>query len=803
MSITNAKEFNMAHRDIRDVIETVTGRRVERIKGGYVRCPICNGDKGSVSRTGEFFQCMNHQCTEGGARAYRFLDVYFRKVEGITDFKEIRKRIDELFNTNLYKEFKKGKKKPKVVQKYTRVYEIDKYCGEIEIDFFNDLLKEKRILLKAGTGFGKSHMLAEGAKNLIECRALDVDKVIFATPRGSIVEEIEAHGYKTFYKNDVELPFEKCIATTTHKAPLLVQQLEEVAIEMGDGTIQWEGPKDYLLIIDEAHLLLSARGIVVKDSKDLRHLNTLIEKAKYIVFTSANTDHFYEACKDTYDIKSYINVTRKVPLYNLERLDVKRVNKDRDTRNKILIGDIKKEINNGNKVFMVHNNIKDLRFIKEALDAHGILTNVIYSANKTSEGVYNDYVALIKKSVLNCNVTLCTSVVDTGVNIHEKNVTTMLVQDQTSFDDITTIQTFARVRVPQNGFNGNKGILYLTDVKERQEKHDKILGVEGFLETYNKIARELAVAFNAHVNDNYDGESYECYKDVWNMLRGNELYHPHRHIISIKCKGDYNEEPLMVVDEIATYDKARRAYLTHNYFNDEFIKEITKEINTKEVRFIKDIREEDKKEKVDGETFQDVLLKFMEDSEYHQIISDRYIKEINTDEEPFYIGYLKSDYTRKFNKLDKRIKAMCNMIRRTKVDASQLGYSTDMIEAHALLSGKDLKKRLQQIEWPIYNMMYKERKSYEGLGDVYYIEIRRAFDKAVVNRNKLTDRAIQTFTEYYYANILKKWVYDKATKEYLVKTTNKSANVKKAMEDVMGDIANVYSISEKGYMILL
>ena len=805
MKIMNTTELNNNY-NIQEVIERVLGSSINPKK--KIDCPICGKNDASVNVNKNVFNCWSGGCTEGGARPYRFLDVYYRKVEGLTDFKEIYKNIDKLLGTSLYKEFTPSEARPKKKDQYTRTYKVDKYCSEIELDFFNDVLKEKRVLLKAGTGFGKSHMLAEGAKTFYNCRALDVDKVIFATARGSIVEEIGERGYEKFYKNDVQLPYQPFIATTTHKAPLLVQQLEETATTLQDGSIQWEDPKDYLLIVDECHLLLTSRNIVVKEHKDLRHLKQLIDRAKYVIFTSANTEHFYNACKDIYDIKSYINIERHSPLYNLERLEIKRTKNDRDTRNKILIEDIIRENKNGNKVFLVHNNIKDLQHIKSVLDVEGVLTNVLYSANKTSEEVYKDYIALIKKSVLNCDVTLCTSVVDTGVNIHENKVTTMLVQDQTAFDDVTTIQTFARVRVNSNGFHGNKGILYLTDIKERLEKHDKLHAIDNYLKYYKEQATTAARSFNEHMFNNYDIESYEAYKDVWNLLRGNDMYSNIRHLLALECEGDYNENPTMLTDDVAIYDRGRRSYLTNNYFNDDFIKTVAEEINTKEIVFTKDLREKEEKEKKqDGETFQDVLIKFMDDPEYHQIIMDRYIKEIKEEEEPFYIGYLKTDYTSKFNKLDKRIKAFCNMIRRTRVQASELGYITAMYEAHALLTSKELKLQIQSIEYPIYNLMYKDPHSYEGLGDSEYYLLRDSFEKAVFNRNTLSNRAVEMFTIQRLLNQgtsnKPKYYYDKKTKEVKTMTKDKPVNMEKEIMESYKLINTTYSISEKNYLSFL
>ena len=380
----------------------------------------------------------------------------------------------------------------------------------------------------------------------------------------------------------------------------------------------------------------------------------------------------------------------------------------------------------------------------------------------------------------------------------------MLVQDQSNFDDVTTIQAFARVRVKDNGFNGNKGILYLTDVKNRLDKHNKLHSIKNYLKTYTTIANELELSFNNHMLENYCVESYECYKDVWQLLRYNEMYAPNRALLYLECKGDYNENPYLSVDLVAVYDKARRGYLSANYFNDDFIKLVCQEISTKEIVFTKDLREEEKKEKVEGETFQDVLQKLINDVDYHKIIMDRYVLNKELDEENFYIEYLKTDHTTKFRKLDKRIKAFCNMIDRTRISASKFEYALGMIETHALYTKKDLLKEIRAIEYPLYNQMYKKPMTYLGLGDILYIEIRKGFDRAYCNRSRVTDRAIELFTMQYLVQCEPtKYIYSDDTKQIVFKKSLKPVNLDKKKDEAIELIKLVYNLTEKGYLSLL
>ena len=147
------------------------------------------------------------------------------------------------------------------------------------------------------------------------------------------------------------------------------------------------------------------------------------------------------------------------------------------------------------------------------------------------------------------------------------------------------------------------------------------------------------------------------------------------------------------------------------------------------------------------------------------------------------------------------------MIRRTRVQVSELGYITSMYEAHALLSSKELKLQIQSIEYPIYNLMYKDPHSYEGLGDSEYYLLRDSFEKAVFNRNTLSNRAVEMFTIQRLLNqgtsSKPKYYYDKKTKEVKTMTKDKPVNMEKEIIESYKLINTTYNISEKNYLSFL
>lgn len=793
--IKTVKEFNEGI-SIREVIEKLTGVTIE--KNGGMICPIhgtsSNKKKvnASIKEDKNTFQCWTKNCTQGAVRSFTFADIYCREVLRMDNWKAIYKLLDSKFGTSLFKDIK-GIKIDEPKKKYTFEVNVDKYCSEAEVDIFCNLIDDKICVLEAGTGVGKTNAIAKLFKNAIkDLAAIGIDKIIFTTPRSSIVEEIsEEYDYSKFYKNDLELPSSSFVVATTHKARVLNEELDSKQ-RFTDGEIEDIPRKRYALIIDECHLLLTSRTIV----GSMRELDKLIQNADLVLFTSANAEHFYSACKDLYSIKGYYHINRLNKIYNTNKFTVIRTNRDREEKRNQLIKIIKEEVKT-NKVFLVYNNINELKEIEEQLNNSSILSKVVYSANKEDNNTVDVYNAIIKQSVLKCNVTLCTSVVDTGVNIKQKEgITTILVQSNLNIDDVTITQTFARVREAATKEIDNRAILILDSLKKREERHDIISKLENFKEYYNDLASNGCNSFNMHMLSNYDVESNSEYNLVWDLLKANDMYSPIESMMYVKTE-EFNENPRMIVDTIAVYDKARRQHLSDNYYNDKFIKQLTTSVNYREIEFKEIVEEVEKKENLGVERFQDALISLMEDAqEFQDMLENRYLNVTEEQQEYFWLEAIKSEFSKKFNELDKRIFSMKGVLMKNRVNLDIIEYAKKMYKAYTLDKPRMTLEEVRIIEYPIYNTIFKQSdKDYTGIGDNLYEAIRGVFDLAARKGYKISAKAIQNTAEDFMFRegavfIEGKWLNRKGKQ---IRITTKITEIKLTID-------KIYNVSDKGYL---
>lgn len=793
--ITSVKEFNESV-SIREVIEVLTGADIN--KNGGMICPIhgtSNNKKkfnASIKEDKNTFQCWTKNCTNGAVRSFTFADKWCREKLGMDNWKAIYKFLDEKFGTSLYKEIK-GVDLEKEIKEYTQEIMVKKYCSEAGKDIFCNLIDDRIAVLEAGTGVGKTRAIAELLKDAIrDLKAIGMDKIIFTTPRSSIVEEIsEEYQYTKFYKNDLELPLSDFIVSTTHKARVLNEELGE-KVKLCANDITYRDRLKYVLIIDECHLLLTSKNIV----GDMRELDKLIENAEFVLFTSANAEHFYKACKDLYNIKGYYNIERENKIYNTNKFTVIRSNRDKEAKREQLIKVIKEE-SKTNKVFLVYNNISELKEIEKELNSCNVLSKVVYSANKEEVDTVDIYNAIIKQSVLKCTVTLCTSVVDTGVNIkQDEGITTILVQSSQNIDDVTITQTFARVRNEASEKVDNRAILMLDNIKNREERHDKLSKLDNFKKYYDELAATACTNFNMHMLNNYDIESYIEYNLVWDFLSDNNMYSNIATLMYVKAD-ELKENPRMIVDTTAVYDRARRQHLSDNYYNNDFIKKLTESVNYRAIEFI-EVNEEVETKKVEANTsFSEALVSLIEDTEeFEATLINRYIDDSEDYKENFWLEVIKDEFAKKFNELDKRIFSMKKILSKSRINIDVIEYAKSMYKAYTLDKHRFILDRIREIEYPIYNTMYSQNgKDYKGIGDSLYEAIRDVFDLASSKSYKITSKALQNTVEEFL-------IKDGATllDGNWVNRKGKKIRVSSKLNEIKDTIDKIYNVSEKGYL---
>lgn len=800
----NKKELNYHTREekekinnmsMTEVIYKLTGESPKRINNNnhVLVCPI-HGKTGkgyNASIKGDrVISCWSQGCLRGDG-VFSFLEKYLVEVERMSDFIDRFKRIDSLLGTSLYVSLEKQKEKKKEENLFTKEFFVNKYCAEKEIeqDLMFELLSEKNSILNAGTGLGKTYFLTHFANFLTKNRM--VDKVFFLTPRRSLVEEI-AEKYKTlnfvsFMGNDDYLPEERNIVATTHKAHRINASIEMPVLYLNDEEEIHYITEDlnYAVIIDECHLLHTSRHIV----GNIDEINRLIQNSSYTIFTSANTNHFYKACKEEYDIKNYISIKRKNRLYNLEKLEILRVEgKERD------LVEVAKNIllnNPSKKTLIINNNITQNNELAEGLKKVGINAESINSKNKEDNPAYDE---IIKNSFLKNEVTICTSIIDTGINIQNNNVRIIIIAPRSQFDDISIIQGFARVRT----LEGNTGIL----ITNANKKVNRMLYDFDKLKELNKEEVEkIALTFNEHMFEFYTSESYEEYKAVWNICKENDLYTKRKSVLKIDG-GELNSSPLLKVDKVMLYEATRKEFLLLNHFNDDFILNCLKDVNTKEI----EIRKEKISVKKEKETKEKPLT--INESIKNIIKSDIALEGL--------IDACKKNYKVKdiiiledIAKLDMKLAADIKKAIKTfidykdleKIEIDELKLTKKVLDSFISESDSETKNKLKKIKWLLYNNVYKVGKKYmkdefKGIGDIVYSLIREMFDCSFRKNRKITDEDLNVAVEEYCktkgyevnSQGIGKFTDDKKFKKISSKILNRY------LEDVKVSIEDIYNI---------
>ena len=761
----NKKELSLHTREQKDIINAMsmsevvtklTGDAPVRVSGSNYKliCPI-HGKTGkgynSTIKDDKIISCWSQGCYRGDG-VFSFLDKYYLEHDGISDYLERFKKIDALLGTKLYlpimAQNKKKEEKEKEENLFTKEFLVDKYCLEesIQMDLMMELISNKTSILNAGTGTGKTYFLAHFANYLTSNKI--VDKVFFLTPRRSLVEEIGSKyadlNFKTFMGDDAYFDSEDTnIVATTHKAHRINSIMEMPELFVSDerlNTFTMESKEEtYVVIIDECHLLHTSRNIV----GNIEEINRLIENSAYTIFTSANTNHFYKACKDFYGIETHISVKRKERLYNLETLSIKRVD-CKESEFFELVAEMC--LKDNRKYLVINNNINENKAIANFINASDKNKSgkavSINSKNKNDEEAYEK---IIKNSILKERVTICTSIIDTGINIEEENITTIIVAPSRQFDDISIIQGFARVRTTK----GNHGILVLKKAKNGEEKN--IVKFDETLEYYKEETERLRLIFNKHMFDYFTQESYEEYKAVWGVNRDNELYENSKVLFRVDG-GELNSNPMLVVDDVMLYEFTRKKVIRANYYNDKYVLNILKDINAKNIfvesMSFKATTKKEKKEKstevygmieelIKNTTLLETLTMCYEDN--YKLKDIKVLSDILEESEEIAVG------------INRNIKKFLKLKTIEKMNIPNIRLVKSILEAFTTAAPE---AELDKIKWRMYNDVYGTSKDYIkqeflGSGDLVYTTIRDVFDGQLRNKRKVTAGKLEIAVQEY------------------------------------------------------
>lgn len=778
------------------VISQLTGEMPKKINGNNYAlvCPI-HGKTGkgynATIKDDRVISCWSQGCFRGEG-VFSFLEKYLIEKEGLINFIDRFKRIDSLLGTNLYIPLERqAKKVEEEIKLFTKEFTVNKYCLEdnVKNDIFMEILGEKTSLLNAGTGTGKTYFFAHFA-NFLTSNGL-VDKVFFITPRRSIVEEIAEKykdlGFESFMGNDDFLPEAKNIVATTHKAHRINSTLEMPELFVNqDGDFHYMAEEtSYAVFVDECHLLHTSRQIV----GNIEEINKLINNSSYTVFTSANTEHFYKACKEEYDIKNYISIERENRMYNLENLDIIRV----DTKESDLIEYTKQLILNTpfKKTLIINNNIVQNDKLAEDLRMVGINCESINSKNKESNSAYDQ---IISNSLLTNEITICTSIIDTGINIQNNFVRTIIVAPKSQFDDISIIQGFARVRTTI----GNTGILITNQNKKLGKSLYKF---DSLMELNREEVSKLALMFNEHMFDFYTSESYEEYKSVWNICKENELYAKRKSILKVDG-GELNSNPVLKIDDVVLYEVTRKELLGLNHFNDEFILKSLKDINAKEIKIKTDVfvaKKEEKEKKSKEEVCN--LVRDLVQSNIAVESLVRACKENAKVKDIIVLEKIAEEDVELASEIRTTIKNILNFKNFNKIKGDEISLAKEILVAFTKEDTKEKNNIIREIKWLMYNNVYKISNKYykeelKGNGDNLYFVVREVGDTAYRKKIDMGERERTVLLEEY----CKTKGYE-VTSEGIGKQTSKSnfrkitaTIVAKYLEELDKAVESIYEV---------
>lgn len=559
-------QFNSNH-NIREVVGFCTGIN---IKGKSMCCPIHGGDNkhgASVDDNKNIFSCWTGDCGRG-LTPWNFIKTYYK----LDKFKEVVQKVNSLFNEHIPVYEKRAKKEPGILasspgtqQNYDIVYNIDNgsYISNCK-PLYNDIISYKHTLLKAQTGLGKTKCIVDFNLDSLN------DYNIILVPTRALTEDVAAEyqeqGYKKFYGNMTELPDSKYIVATYQKAPM-IKSILEFKKSLDD-----EGIFHYSIIIDECHELMSKRNILGVNICNC--IEDLIKDSDISILMSANTDNIYRAYKDKNLFNKYICVQNETVNYNTNNLTLKRLPGGLKQKRNIIVSEIYNALKTHNKVLLMENSKSNLEEYSSILDKKGIKNVVINSENKNMEEVQEHYESIVKNSLIDIDVVLCTSTINAGVNIkNNESICTMVIQDRFQIDTDQAEQFFGRIRTDNN----NSCYYYLT----QGENERKFTGsVENNYKYYKSLADIKAEKFNIDFFNRY---GFEVEKNKAKIIAEFKLYMSNEKNQEIQGLIYYDtNKNIFVVDDVAVWEKARIKLLKDNYYDNEFILNQLKGVKARE-----------------------------------------------------------------------------------------------------------------------------------------------------------------------------------------------------------------------------
>ena len=587
---------------------------------------------------------------------------------------------------------------------------------------------------------GKNYFITNLSKDL------DVDYTFILAPTRSIVEDVESNypHFKKFYGNDTELPTSKYIVATYNKARAINKQIE--TITEYNALLGKEPPK-IAITIDETHELLLKRNLL--GAYTIKELECLIKNADYRLFMSANTNNFIKAYKDDDIYNITVNIEHKAINYNANNLYIYRCNSKPKVRLQQIYNKILDSLGYYEHIFISIDSKKDLQILSDILTKDSIDNVVINSDNKDEKEILQDYLSIVNNNKLNKTVVLCTSIINAGNSILNENVLTINYQSKIQFNIDKIEQLSGRVRTDKNN-----DIMLFLDYGEPLKYI--VYSMYRFLERNTMQCKLLADDFNYYwFNKTGEDDKTGDLEREFNLYKENDKYRYFKNCF-------YVENNILKIDHKAIYQLSNLEWQKFNYFNDEFIIEMLKDVKVREIHKVITLVSTEKLE--DVETLEIKKLRPLAD----------YLNEIKSNNKAlselykYFTGDIRSkDFKEdiniqmyeehKGNSLYKEFvsnsKTIIKALKSYNLHSLQIEIFSDILdiytmtnEKNKLLGKKARDKLLSQLKRvKIYNKAFPlgtHIDDIKAIGDIDYCNI-RYLDRLCKNKNKPTNKQLE------------------------------------------------------------
>lgn len=774
------EEFNNRNR-IEDVIKTVAGATITR---NSLCCPLHNGDNphgASINTRTNVFSCWTHDCGRG-LTPWTFVKKYY----GLTTFKEVAQKVNDLFNANIPIWDKNKQNKHIKKEEFDVVYNVDRYLSEANNMIKKELEENCHLLLNANTGLGKTHAIVDFVtKNNTD------DYVFFLVPTRSIAEQVSKDypKFRLFYDNDTQLPASKFIVSTYHKIHHLQKSVER---ETEQRCLLNEFPPSYMVIIDEVHEIMSKRKLL---GVKARNIELFLKNADRSILMSASTDYVYKAYKDKNMFNKYVCVKARKIEHNADNLNIYRISSKSKQQGQVVVNLIKSKLSKYDKILFYEDNINNLNEYAKKLNELGIENVVINSKNKSDEEIEVDYKGIIENSHLLKRVTFTTSIINAGVNVKDNNICLIAKQDKNSFDVLKLEQFLARVRTTSNNLN-----VILTSNNDVESKN--IVSFKPLLNNLMQMSNLTASNFNLNL---FAVNGLNCsnseVEKIFKTYRNNDAYKNFADVL-------YVENTCLRVDDIAVVERARLSYERMNYYNNEFVLNALDNVKAKnkKITTIAPLShlEEDKKDNEKGkkDEFRKDLKLIKDDikavSELYKFVT----KEIKSkDLEVIKDFHQQYNQNKIYKEMMKNLKdCLNNIINEEKINKTLI--FTQVLDLYTQDNKKKVRdnavNNIKRVE--IYNKIVEvnaPREKLELVGDYVYIAVRKNFDCYADKNHSISKRAY----DWALHDLLELRKLEVLDNEYYIDNKNKKVKRKDVIKELKSCIDSVYYISEKGYIL--